>query len=80
MTPEQVREEIAKDDATLQQVHNITDRYRRHSVDITDGPMSFEDELRDFDRSFRRARWAWVAIGVLVVTYVVWRWVSGGGM
>jgi len=74
MTPEQLRDEIAKDDATLEEVQKITTRYRRQTVDITGpAPQYVEDELLAFERGMRWAKVGWAVVGVLVVGYVVWR-------
>jgi len=89
MTPEQLRDELAQDDATLQgddsQHKPAADylewvaRYGRHTIDIHGpAPQYVEDELLAVERGWRRARVAWVVLGVLVVGFVVWR-VYGGG-
>ena len=80
MTPEQLRAEIAKDDATLEEVQKITTRYQRHTVDITGpAPKYVEDEMIAFERGWKRAPWMWVILGLFVLGYVVWRVVNGGG-
>lgn len=78
MTPEQLRDELERDDATLQEVLWITSRYQRHTVDIRGpAPHQVEDELLAFEKGWRRAKVARWVIGVLVVGYVVWRVVHG---
>lgn len=54
-------------------------KYQRHTVDITGpAPQYVEDEMLAMERGWKRAKVAWVALGVLVVGYVVWRVVGGG--
>ena len=49
--------------------------YERHTVDIRGpAPHYVEDELLAFERGWKRAKAAWLVLGVLVAGYVVWRW------
>lgn len=53
--------------------------YQRHTVDITGAaPQYIEDELLAVERGLRRAKWAWLFLGVLVAAYVVVRVWAGG--
>lgn len=48
--------------------------YQRHTVNLTGpAPHYVEDELLAVERGWKRAKVAWVVMGVLVVGYVVWR-------
>lgn len=79
MTPEQIRNEITDDDATLQEIQRIAARYQRHTVDISGPtPQYLEAEMLALEKGWRRAKLAWVVLGVLVVGFVVGWLVSGG--
>lgn len=80
MTPEQLRHEITEDDATLQEIQRIASRYQRHTIDISGpAPQFIEADMLALEKGWRRAKLAWVVLGVLVVGFVVWRWMNGGG-
>jgi len=73
MTPEQLRDEIARDDATMQEVQHITARYQRHTVDIDRQPMTVQDETPP--TGFTGATVAWIAMGAVVVGCLIGQFV-----
>jgi len=63
----------------LRRADHAPSQYQRHTVDITGpAPQYVEDELLAVERRWKRAKVAWLLLGVLVAGFVVWRLVGGG--
>jgi hypothetical protein len=59
MTPEQIRDYAYP---------GVYKRYERHTIDVDRSPIVYKAP-----ETYRGAKLAWVAMGVLVALYVVWK-------